>query len=376
MKTAGIYIHFPFCENRCIYCDYYSIEKQENDIGYFVKMLCQEIDLTAKNHKHDWQFDTIYFGGGSPALLSPNDIKYVLNKLKNHFNISENIELTLEVNPGETNKEQLYLFKELGINRLSIGFQSLDSEFLKTLSRIHNPDDCFTIYNDARDAGFDNISIDMMYNIPGQTICKWLDNLKTLIKLNCDHIAIFSLTLEKGTPFYNQVRLDKMDLPNFHTEEEMFTRGSQFLTDNIFTQYEVAHFTKLDKECLHNQHYWKLDPYLAFGPSANGYDGSRRWWNVSSLEDYYSKLSSNKKPVAGSETLNYSDRFNEAVIYGLRTKNGILTEKLQEFEYKGSLESSLKKWGDHLYISKEAICIKPGHFHLADEISTDMLLPD
>ncbi len=152
----------------------------------------------------------------------------------------------------------------------------------------------------------------------------------------------------------------------------MFIQGSQLLTNNGFIQYEVAHFAKPGKECKHNLHYWNLEPYLAFGPSAHGYDGSKRWWNVSSLDDYLIKLSRNEKPVAGFEMLSYLDRFNEAVMYGLRINGGISTELLQKFESKGYFESSLKKWKDHLTFSKEAICIKPGHYHLADEIAADM----
>ena len=152
----------------------------------------------------------------------------------------------------------------------------------------------------------------------------------------------------------------------------MFIQGSQLLTNNRFIQYEVAHFSKPGKESKHNLHYWNLEPYLAFGPSAHGYDGAMRWWNVSSLDDYLIKLSRNEKPVAGFEMLSYLDRFNEAVMYGLRINGGISTELLQKFESKGYFESSLNKWKDHLKFSKETICIKPGHYHLADEIAADM----
>ena len=227
MKTAGIYIHIPFCKNKCNYCDYYSIEKREKDVGNFVEMLLKEIELTAKVHDKDWIFDTIYFGGGSPALLSIDDFNNILNKLYLYFNISEHIELTLEVNPGEKSKEELSLLKESGVNRLSIGFQSLDLKLLQVLSRTHNPDDCSKTFENARVAGFDNISIDLLYNIPGQTIKRWLDDLETLIQLNCEHIAISPLTSEKDTPFYKQVQLGEIKLPDSANEEEMFKRGSK-----------------------------------------------------------------------------------------------------------------------------------------------------
>ena len=376
MKTAGIYIHIPFCKNKCNYCDYYSLEKREKDIPGFVEMLMREIELSANEHGEHWQFDTIYFGGGSPALISPNDVNNILNKLKHHFNISKNIELTLEINPGETKKETLFSLKELGVNRLSIGFQSLDHGLLTTLSRTHKPNDCFTMYEDARVAGFDNINIDMMYNIPEQSLDRWVDDLETLVKLDCDHIAIFPLTSEQGTPFYNQVNSGEVKLPGSHIEESMFTHCSQLLSKNGFIQYEVAHFSKPGKECQHNQHYWNLEPYLAFGPSAHGYDGKKRWWNVSSLDDYISKLSRNEKPVSGFETLSYTDRFNEAVMYGLRTNKGISTEILKKYKSKVYLKSILNKWKSHLDVSKETIRIRPGHYHLVDEICTDLIAID
>ena len=376
MKTAGIYIHIPFCKSKCNYCDYYSLEKREKDIPGFVEMLMREIEFTAKDHNKDWLFDTIYFGGGSPALLSSNDIQDILDTLYHHFNISKNIEVTLEVNPNETTGDKLLSLKNSGVNRLSLGFQSLNEGLLYTLSRTHNPDDCITIYNDSRKTGFDNISIDMLYNIPGQSVENWLKDLTIVYTLKPDHIAIYPLTLEEGAVLFQQINSGKISTVPEVTELQMFTQSSQFLTESGFTQYEVAHFSKMGKECQHNQHYWNLEPYLAFGPSAHGYDGKKRWWNVSSLDDYISKLSRNEKPVAGFETLSYTDRFNEAVMYGLRTNKGISTEILQKFKSKVYLESNLNKWKSHLDVSKETIRIRPGHYHLVDEICTDMIAID
>ena len=373
MKTAGIYIHIPFCEYKCNYCDYYCLENRNSDIGIFVEMLQKEIELTAREYEENWLFDTIYFGGGSPALLSSKSMNDILNQLKNHFNTAANIEVTLEMNPDETTGDKLLSLKNSGVNRLSLGFQSLNEGLLHTLSRTHNPEDCITIYNDARKAGFDNISIDMLYNIPGQSVEIWLKDLTIVSTRKLDHIAIYPLTLEEGTVLFQQMNSEEISPVPEETELQMFTQGSQFLTDSGFTQYEVAHFSKMGKECQHNQHYWNLEPYLAFGPSAHGYDGKKRWWNVSSLDDYISKLSRNEKPVAGFETLSNTDRFNEAVMYGLRTNKGISTEILQKFKSKVYLESNLNKWKSHLDVSKETIRIRPGHYHLVDEICTNML---
>ena len=213
----------------------------------------------------------------------------------------------------------------------------------------------------------------MVYNIPGQSVEVWLKDLTIVSTLKPDHIATYPLTLEEGTVLFQQMNSGEISPVPEETELQMFTQGSQFLTDSGFTQYEVAHFSKPGKECQHNQHYWNLEPYLAFGPSAHGYDGKKRWWNVSSLDDYISKLSRNEKPVSGFETLSYTDRFNEAVMYGLRTNKGISIEILQKFKSKVYLESSLDKWKSHLDVSKETIRIRPGYYHLVDEICTNML---
>ena len=340
----------------------------------FVKMLHREIELTALKHKQGWQFDTIYFGGGSPALCSPSNIADILNKLRKHFNISENTELTLEVNPGEIKKEDLCLLKNLGVNRLSFGFQSLHQKLLITLSRTHNPDDCLTIYRDARDAGFNNISIDMLYNIPGQSLEDWLKDLKMVSDMKPDHIATYPLFVEEGTPLFDKIKSREITPLPVGTELEMFRGSSQLLAENGFMQYEVSHFAKPEKECRHNQHYWNLEPYLAFGPSAHGYDGKKRWWNVSSLDDYLRILSINELPVSGSEILSPTDRFNEGVMYGLRTNRGIPRKIFQRDEYTGSFHSYIKKWEKHLDISQDTIRVRTGHYHLADEIAIDMLV--
>ena len=170
MTKAGIYIHFPFCKIKCIYCDYYSMEKREEDIPRFVEMLNREIELTALNYKENWMFDTIFFGGGTPSLMEPKLLEQILNTLKDSFDISQVKEITLEANPGEAPEQRLKEFRKMGVNRLSIGFQSLQQKLLTSLSRIHSPKDCFSTYRNARDVGFDNINVDMIFKIPGQNL--------------------------------------------------------------------------------------------------------------------------------------------------------------------------------------------------------------
>ena len=369
MNSAGIYIHIPFCQYICNYCDYFTTEKKAGNIPHFVIMLLREIELTASEYNHNWQFDSIYLGGGSPAQLSPIELEGIIHKLKEKLSHSNNMEITLEINPGENSFEDLKIFKEMGINRLSIGFQSLNPKFLNILTRTHNPDDCVTIYENARLAGFENISIDLLYNIPGQSIKGWLNNLKTVVEMQPDHIAMYSLTAEKGTPFYTDIQNGDLSLPDAAIEGKMYKQGSQYLRDCRFTHYEVSHFAKPGKECRHNLHYWKRDPNLAFGPSAHGFDGEKRYWNVASLEKYGEILSQNNLPIQNTEILSAENIVNEIIMNGLRTNLGVPTSCFDNID-----DISIQKWESYLEIENGSLLLKPEYFHLADEITADLMV--
>ncbi len=369
MTKAGIYLHIPFCQKICNYCDYYTTEKREAEIPQFVEMLLREIELTAEEFDHDCQFDSIYLGGGSPALIPPKNLEIILNKLREHFSFSQIPEITLEINPGENSLEDLQSFRKMGINRLSIGFQSLCSELLTLLTRTHNQDDCVTMYEDARQAGFNNISIDLLYNIPRQSVERLLNNLKTVVELQPEHIAIYSLTAEVDTPFYTDIQNGIFSMLDAAIEGEMFRQGSSYLKDCRFTQYEVSHFAKPGMESVHNLHYWKRDPNLAFGPSAHGFDGDQRWWNVSSLDKYIEQLSQHKRPIEGTENLSENQVHNEIVMNGLRTNLGIPSSCIDN-----SNGTPFHKWDAFLEKKNGAIFLKSDYFHLADEIAMDLMI--
>ena len=370
MNSAGIYIHIPFCQYICNYCDYFTTEKKAGNIPHFVKMLLREIELTAGNFDHhDWRIDSIYLGGGSPALLLPEDLEIILNKLREHFPFSQFPEITLEINPGENTFADLKSYFELEVNRLSIGFQSLKSELLTLLTRQHNQDDCVTIYENARKAGIENISIDMLYNIPGQSLDDWLNDLKAIIEMQPEHIAIYLLTAEAGTPFYTDIQNGDLSFPPAAVENEMYREGSRYLRDCGFSQYEVSHFAKPEKECRHNLHYWKRDPYLAFGPSAHGFDGEKRYWNIASLVQYYEMLSQNNLPIQNTEILSAENIVNEIVMNGLRTNLGVPTSCFDNID-----DISIQKWESYLEIENGSLLLKPEYFHLADEITADLMV--
>ena len=375
MTKAGIYIHIPFCTHKCIYCDYYSMEKRENDIPRFVDMLIREIELYGKNFHGNWTFDTIFFGGGTPSLLEPRFLEQILNTLDRYFNISKAKEITLETNPGEAPMQRLAEYYKLGINRLSLGFQSLQPNLLAYLTRLHSPKDCFSTYQNARDAGFENINIDMIFNIPGQSLTVFQDDMKQVVQLEPEHISSYSLTVEKNTPLYTKVRDGKIIMPSEDIYLDMFEFCQKYLRSHSYSQYEISNYSKKGMECSHNLHYWNLEPCLAFGPSVHGYDGHIRWWNTSSLDAYIKMLEHNEKPVSGSETLSQIDHFNEAVFNGLRTRGGIQLHKIHSWERDSKkMNPAILKWKDRLNITKDTISLKSDSYKYADEIASDMMI--
>ena len=358
-----------------MYCDYYSIINRNESITEFVDMLVKEINLRSIDFNHDWEFDTIFFGGGTPSLLSPKHFDIILNTLSNNLNISKVKEITIEINPNDTSIDNLIHYLNLGINRASIGFQSLQTNLLKFLTRNHKPEDCKSTYYDIRNAGYENVNIDMLFNIPGQTPKNWENDLRTITDLKPDHISAYSLIVEHNTPLYNQVNKKQIQMPHNEVSINMFESCQKFLNSHSFNQYEISNYAKKNKECMHNKHYWLLDPYLAFGPSAHGFDGKIRSWNVSSLDKYINSLKQNHLPVKGKEVLTKIDQYNEIIINGLRTTSGISFEKLTSTNVDmTNFNIVIEKWKNNLSISNQSILLDPHSYIHADEIAMDMMI--
>ena len=300
---AAIYIHVPFCVKKCMYCDFYSVQDRNDNIEQFIYSLLKEIDSTDMTLIHNWEITSIYFGGGTPSILDPIYIDRILNKLSGKFDLSDVIEISLEANPGESKLTRLINYRKSGINRLSIGIQSFQLELLKFLTRIHSVDDGFNTFCNAQSAGFENISIDLIYNIPGQTIKMWKDDLKTAIRLNPNHISAYSLTVENGTILHQKVIDGSINMPAEIVDVDMFNVTHETLDRAGFHAYEISNFAPSGYECIHNLGYWKLHPYLGFGPSAHSYDVSRRYWNVPSLDEYMKFIETDISPVLGEEIL-------------------------------------------------------------------------
>lgn len=375
---AAIYIHVPFCVKKCMYCDFYSVHNRNDEIERFICSLLKEIESTDETLLQNWDFISIYFGGGTPSILEPKYIDRILNKLSGKFALSNVIEISLEANPGEAPLSRLKNYRKSGINRLSLGIQSFHSELLKFLTRIHSVEDCYSIIRNAQSAGFENISIDLINNIPGQSKKMWKEDLKTAIELNPNHISAYSLTVEKGTVLHQKIKEGSINMPTEKVDVDMFNITHETLDRNGYPAYEISNFAPTGYECVHNLGYWKLQPYLGFGPSAHSYDVTRRYWNTPSLDDYIESVETDISPVCGEEILSLNDKFNELVFNGLRMKNGVLIDELiRAFSgnFQEYLNKKLKKWkylqvdGSHIKLSKNGMIF-------ADEISSDLFLID
>tara|TARA_Y100000590_G_scaffold366734_1_gene426269 strand:- start:580 stop:1707 length:1128 start_codon:yes stop_codon:yes gene_type:complete len=375
MIKAGLYIHIPFCKVKCVYCDFYSITKKEEQIPLFTECLIKEID-SYKGYTGKWTFDTIFFGGGTPSLLPAKYLEQILQKLHDTFNTSKVKEITLEANPGEASLEHLKDIRKLGVNRLSMGFQSFDDKILKVLGRLHKSKDCFKTFKNARKAGFDNINTDMIFNIPDLSVENWKKDLNKLLELKPEHISAYSLTVEPSTKLFNLVKNGRLLMPLERIDIEQYLLTGDMLSKHGYNHYEISNYALKNKECKHNLHYWNLSPYLSFGPSAHSYNLSERWWNYRSLDKYIDKISQNILPVEGKEKLDYRDKYNELILNGLRLSKGVSTQNAKNHfngKFNDYIQSIQNKW-DCLKVDEDTIKITKNGSLFVDEISSDMFI--
>jgi oxygen-independent coproporphyrinogen-3 oxidase len=377
----GIYIHIPFCEKKCLYCDFYSIESMSS-MENFLRCLDLEIDRYATFSTGDVEFEAIFFGGGTPSLLSPQAIGSILNRLHKNFRISATAEVTLETNPGTVDLEKLREFLHSGINRLSVGIQSFHDEELKFLSRIHSAKEAKDCIRLAKKAGFDNISLDLIFALPNQGLRAWEENLSTAVSLAPQHISAYSLIVEEGTPLARMVKRGEVLPAAEETESEMYCFTMEYLGSNGYEHYEVSNYAKLGYRCKHNSVYWNHDSYLGFGPSAHSFwwksplSKPTRWWNVASVGRYCEMLLRGESAAEGEERLESSDLLMEEIFLGLRS-GGIDIHKLQ-CEYGINLFERYPQKLDRfvqenlLTIDRETVRLTPKGFLLCDGIALEL----
>jgi oxygen-independent coproporphyrinogen-3 oxidase len=343
MKRAGLYIHIPFCRAKCTYCDFYSVADRDEQIPGFIDALIQELNNT-KINTTEWIIDTIFIGGGTPSLLSPDDLRQILGVVQKVFSIDSWAEITLEANPGEAPGNKLIGFLEVGINRLSIGAQSFNKNALQFLTRIHSAEDIFKTFESARNSGFENINCDMIYNIPGQSVDDWKKDLSKIIELSPEHISVYSLTVEKGTPLFKEIHSGRIKMPFESVTMKMLRWANMHLNNSGFRQYEISNYALQGFECKHNLHYWKIEPYFGFGPSAHSFDGEKRWSNISNLDQYVRSIRNNRSPIQHTSVITDLTLANEMIGFGMRMNAGISLNQLP-FQYRSALSQKINSLG-------------------------------
>jgi oxygen-independent coproporphyrinogen-3 oxidase len=373
---AGIYIHIPFCKKACHYCDFHFSTSLKNKDA-MVDAICKEIELR-KDYVGTKEISTLYFGGGTPSLLNYSDIISIISKIKTHFVLTQDIEITLEANPDDLDKEKIAELKAAGINRLSIGVQSFFDEDLLLMNRSHTSEQAITAICEAKKAGFNNISIDLIYGLPNLTIERWKNNLQKAFELDVPHLSSYSLTVEKRTALYNFVQKKKIILPDESLVIEQFGLLMEEAKKNGFIHYEISNFCKDGMYSKHNSSYWKNEYYLGIGPSAHSYNGSSRQWNISSNALYIDKIK-NRDTWFEKEELSEEDRFNEYVMTRLRTIWGIdmdfVKSNFGEDTFKLLLQQSQPYIASgHLQHEEENVFLTQKGKLLADKIAAELFI--
>ncbi|MGI6705263.1 MAG: radical SAM family heme chaperone HemW [Clostridia bacterium] len=328
MKSLGLYIHIPFCERKCRYCDFISFAGRERDIGPYVNALLMEM-RTWKERLRGYQIDTIFIGGGTPTFLHERDIEQILLECFRLFHIAEQAEISLEANPGTLSLRKLEVYKRAGVNRLSLGLQAVESWHLARLGRIHSFEDFLVSYRLAHEKGFDNINIDLMFGLPDQTLEEWTETLDRVTELEPAHLSCYGLIIEEGTPFYEEYRNGKLRLPREDDEREMYWKAVEELTKQGFEHYEISNFARSGYQCRHNLNYWENGEYIGLGCAAHSFFHAERIANETDLCSYINKIRERGNAVVTRQKIDRTDEMFETVMLGLRLTKGLDLEAFQ-----------------------------------------------
>lgn len=323
-KKMGLYVHVPFCLNKCLYCDFYS-ETDLSLLDEYVSALKKEIRMYSVK---DALFDTIYFGGGTPSVLGGRRIASIMETIYENFTIFSDSEITIEANPGAIRKEDYSDFLESGVTRINFGVQSFNDKHLKTLGRIHSSRLAMEALEESRNAGFKNIGLDIIYAIPGQTFGELEADIQQASAFAPEHISCYSLSFEEGTPFYNSMANGMMKPVCEDDAAQMFIDVGEALSGCGYKRYEISNFGRVKSDgdyyySRHNTKYWSHTPYIGLGPAAHSFDGDRRWWKHRGIVSWINQVNRGEIPVSGEETLSKDDLMTESVFLSLRTVSGL-----------------------------------------------------
>ncbi len=324
-KFGGIYVHVPYCVRKCPYCDFYSSADLAS-LPVFLGSLAREMDMVGGT---DQVFDTLYVGGGTPSILEPDEIARIIETAHRQFTIRTDLEITLEVNPGSISRKNFAEYRQAGVNRLNIGVQSFHHENLKFLGRIHSVEEAVACIESARQTGFDNIGLDLIYGLPGQEKKNWLGDLRRALETETEHLSCYMLTCESETPLSRRVKSGRIQWPEDAAVRDLFDTTIEFLSTHGFLQYEISNFARKTDDGLeprysrHNQKYWSFAPYIGLGPSAHSFITPQRYWNHRSIENYVRHIKAGRLPIADKEELTREQMIMETIFLGLRTTRGI-----------------------------------------------------
>ena len=324
----GLYIHIPFCVTKCKYCDFNSFKIDLNEKIKYLNYLGEEMKLYKEEIKNR-EIDSVFVGGGTPSILNENEINILFEKIKENFNIKSNAEITMECNPGTLTLNKLKVMKKSGVNRLSIGLQAVQNHHLKYIGRIHTFEEFEKNYHDAKQMGFDNINIDLMYALPNQSREDWMESLEKVVKLNPTHISAYSLILEENTELF-----------------KMYEYTINYLKSHGYNQYEISNYAKDNFECKHNVLYWKCEEYVGIGASASGYFNGIRYNNICELDNYEKMILEGEKPIEWEEKLSIKDEIEESIFLGLRMNEGIQISDFKEkynFDFEKEYKNEIEK---------------------------------
>ena len=371
---AGIYLHIPFCKQACNYCDFHFSTSMKMKV-HFVQAIIQEIELRKDVFANEF-ISSVYFGGGTPSLLSKQDLDSIFEKLYKSFKIDADAEITLEANPDDLTFEKIQQLKDSPVNRLSIGVQSFRDEDLKYMNRAHNAIEALNSIKMAQDEGFQNITIDLIYGTPGMSNEDWKYNLRKSFALNLPHISSYALTVEEKTPLYYQILKKNIGPIDEQQSADQFKILMDEMLINGYEQYEISNFCKDNLYGKHNSSYWKKDYYLGLGPSAHSYFGNSRLWNISNNIKYIKALFESQLPLV-KESLNTQEMYNEYVMTSLRTKWGcnlIEIEKDYSMSFSHYFKAQIKSYEINGYVfeNKGIYTLSEKGKLIADRITSDL----
>lgn len=375
---AGIYIHIPFCKSKCTYCDFFS-KTDLSQLEHLTQAMVMEIGQRKEYLKE--AVDSIYFGGGTPSVLPIAALETIFTRLRETFTVRPDAEITLEANPDDLSPRYLDDLRAVGINRLSIGIQSFDNLELKAIRRRHSGSDALQAVAWAQAARFDNISIDLIFGLPGQSVASWAKQLATALSLDVQHLSCYGLMYEEGTPLWRQMWQGRVTPTDDDTATAMYRLLVETCAAKGYEQYEISNFARPGFRSLHNSAYWKQIPYLGIGPAAHSYDGDSRQWNIASVTQYIRRVNAGGELYFERELLSPQDKYNDFVMTALRTIEGIDLKRLELLFGKSGVEycvNAARPFIEHgkLRIDGRFLHLTPDGVMISDMIIVDLLQTD